>query len=480
MKSGVSSRRERAPDAQDSPRQGPSGYFASVTLRLPSIEPEAVLATPPIGVRGFWQSGPHWIAHAGTAAEIDSRERESAPAAGSVIAWTRERADRLFAAQWVLDLDGESRRPRLHGGFAFDPRPGMDREPGFWDVFPGARFVLPAYEVETDDRGAWLTVTRRFPASLPGDQAIDTLRRRATRTREQLAELERQGAAPGPVPPATAFDERVGRGRWRRSVHRILDSIRSSGVRKAVLARPLDITLAEPPDSAAVLSALRSANPLSHLYLLQFARDRFLVGAAPELIGSLRGVRFRTMAVGGSTPRGAEPVSDAWLGRQLLHSGKNREEHRIVVEDIVRNLRSVGVEAVDEVSEPTLLRLPRIQHLRTELEAETQPGTHVLSLVEALHPTAAVCGDPRADALKLIRAEETVGRGWYAGPVGWFDARGDGEFAPALRAAVCRGPLIRLYAGAGIVTGSRPRAEWDETRVKLQTMLGALGVSRVP
>ena len=480
MKPRVSSRREQAPDTTDSPRQGRAGYFASVTLRLPSIEPEAVLATPPTGVRGFWQSGAHWIAHAGTVAEIDSREVEASPAEGNPIAWTRERAARLFAERWVQDLDGESRRPRLHGGFAFDPRAGADPEPGFWDVFPGARFVLPAYEVETDDRGAWLTVTRRFAANVPGDQAIDSLRRRATRTREQLAELERQGAAPGPVPPATAFDERVGRGRWRRSVDRILQTIRSGRMRKAVLARPFDITLAEPPDSAAVLSALRSANPLAHLYLLQFARDRFLVGAAPELIGSLRGVRFRTMAVGGSIPRGADPVSDAWLGRQLLHSGKNRAEHRIVVEDIVRNLRSVGVEVVDEVSEPALLRLPRIQHLRTEMEAKTPAGVHVLSLVEALHPTAAACGDPRADALELIRTEETVGRGWYSGPVGWFDARGDGEFAPALRSAVCRGPLIRLYAGAGIVTGSRPRAEWDETRVKLQTMLGALGVARVP
>ena len=461
-------------------REDDGGYFASVTVRLPSIEPEAVFASPSVGVRGFWQSGAHWIAHAGAAAEIDSREDASPPSEGSLVAWTRRRARRLFAERWVQDLDGESRRPRLHGGFAFDPRRGVDGEPGFWDVFPGARFVLPAYEVETDDRGARLTVTRRFAASVPGDQAIDGLRRRATRTREQLAELERRGAAPGPVPPATAFDERVGRARWRRGVERILEAIRSGRVRKAVLSRPLDITLAEPPDSAAVLAALRSANPLAHVYLLQFARGRFLVGAAPELVGSLRGERFRTMAVGGSTPRGADPVSDVWLGRQLLHSDKDREEHLIVVEDIVRQLRAAGLRAVDEISEPSLLRLPRIQHLRTELEVETPPGTHILTIVEALHPTAAVCGDPRDAALELLRAGEAMGRGWYAGPVGWFDADGDGAFAPALRAAVCRGPLLRLYAGAGIVKGSRSRAEWDETRVKLQTMLGALGVARGP
>lgn len=455
-----------------------AAYFASLTLRLPSIEPEAVLAAPTVGMRGFWQSGSHWIAHAGSAAEIDSREGAPGSSPGDLVSWTRERAARLFSEPWVLDLDGEVRRPRLHGGFAFDPARDADREPGFWEAFPSARFVLPAYEVEADGRGAWLTVTRRFASDISRDQAIDRLRRRATRTREQLARLERRGAAPGPVPTATAFEELVDRRQWQRAVDRVLDEIRSGRVRKAVLARHSDITLGELPDSGAVLTALRTANPLAHLYLMQFARDRFLVGAAPELIGSLRGRRFRTMAVGGSTPRGADPAADAWLGRQLIDSRKNREEHLVVVEDIVERLRQAGVE-VDAVPEPVLLRLPRIQHLRTDLEAATPTGTHILSLVETLHPSAAVCGDPRHAALDLIRAHEPESRGWYAGPVGWFDEEGNGEFAPALRCGVARGPLLRLYAGAGLVSDSWAPAEWDETRVKLQTMLAALGVARM-
>ncbi|MYA35011.1 MAG: isochorismate synthase [Gemmatimonadales bacterium] len=476
MKGSRRSRGRRAEEALEAARG--AGYFASVTLRLPSIEPEAVLASPSVGVRGFWQSGPRWIAHAGAAAEIDSREGAPGPAPGDLIVWTRERAAKLFAESWVLDLDGDARRPRMHGGFAFDPARRADREPGFWEVFPGARFVLPAYEVEADERGAWLTVTRRFSAGTLRDQAIDRLRRRATRTREQLARLERQGAAPGPVPSATAIEELLDRPQWQRAVDEILEEIRSGRVRKVVLARSIDITLGRLPDSAAVLTALRTANPLAHLYLMQFARDRFLVGAAPELIGSLRGRRFRTMAVGGSTPRGADPASDAWLGRQLLDSRKNREEHLVVVEDIVERLRQVGVR-IGAVPKPALLRLPRIQHLRTDLEAETRSGTHILSLVDALHPTAAVCGDPRAGALDIIRAHETESRGWYAGPVGWFDEDGNGEFAPALRGGVARGPLLRLYAAAGLVSDSRAPAEWDETRVKLQTMLAALGVARM-
>ncbi|MCG8467526.1 MAG: isochorismate synthase, partial [Gemmatimonadetes bacterium] len=262
-------------------------------------------------------------------------------------------------------------------------------------------------------------------------------------------------------------------------IERILEAITAGEVEKVVLGRPLDVTLGEAPDSAGALAALRTANPLAHTYLIQFARDRFLLGASPELIGSVRSGRLRTMAVGGSTPRGADPESDAWLGRQLVGSRKDGVEHRIVVEDIVRRLEPLGV-SLDRIPEPKLLRLPRIQHLRTELEARLPDGRTVLDVVGALHPTAAVCGEPRDAADAILREIESFERGWYAGPVGWLDADGEGEFAPALRCAVARGPLLRLFAGAGIVAGSRARAEWDETRVKLQTMLGALGVSRVP
>jgi isochorismate synthase len=456
-------------------------YFASVTVHLGSLQPETVLASPPAGVRGFWQSGARWIAHAGSVAEINGsdRRRAAAPTA-DLITWTMAEARRIHAGPWVLDLDGTARRPRFHGGFAFDlaETAASDDDPGFWESFPGVRFTLPAFEVEAGPGGAHLTVTRRVPEGTPRGEAIDELRRRADRTRERLLSLEQAGATPGSVPTPTSIDEPVGPDEWRRGIERILGEIESGAVRKVVLARPLDITLAEVPDSASVLQALRRSNPLAHTYLIQFADDRFLLGAAPELIGRLEAGRFRTMAVAGSTPRGADPEADEWLGRQLLDSRKNLVEHQIVVEDIAEHLASVGVR-IAGLPEAELLRLPRIQHLRTELEAAVEPGTHILELVRALHPTAAVCGYPRSGAHAILAEEERVPRGWYAGPVGWFGENGEGEFAPALRSAVARGPLLRLYAGCGIVEGSHPRAEWDETRVKFQTMLQALAVGRV-
>lgn len=460
-----------------------TAYLASVTVSIGSLQPEAVLASPPSGARGFWQSGPRWIAHAGSVTELHTRDRPPPGGDGAPdpFEWILGEARRAYETPWIFDLDGEPTRPRFHGGFAFDaasPAGGLD-EADFWDPFPVARFTLPAFEVEAGREGARLTLTRRFDASTPRDRAIDELRRRADRSRTALQALERAGATPGPVPAATALEESVGSEAWRRGIERILEEIGRGGVRKVVLARPLDVTLAEVPDSGGVLASLRASNPLAHTYLVQFTRDRFFLGAAPELIGALRGRRFRTMAVAGSTPRGADPESDEWLGRQLLSSRKNRFEHEIVVEDIVERLARAGT-SVGTVEEPELLRLPRIQHLKTRLEATVPDGTHVLDLVRVLHPTAAVCGYPRETARRILADEEAVSRGWYAGPVGWFDEHGAGEFAPALRSAVGRGPLLRLYAGAGIVEGSRPRAEWDETRVKLQTMLQALGVARVP
>jgi menaquinone-specific isochorismate synthase len=126
--------------------------------------------------------------------------------------------------------------------------------------------------------------------------------------------------------------------------------------------------------------------------------------------------------------------------------------------------------------EPHVLALARIQHLESEIRARVQ-GRTVLELLEALHPTPAVCGYPRDEALEFLRGEEPFDRGWYAGPVGFFDEDGNGAFAPALRSAVAHGRTWRLFAGAGIVAGSRPELEWAETGIKFEPVLRALEAS---
>jgi menaquinone-specific isochorismate synthase len=128
-------------------------------------------------------------------------------------------------------------------------------------------------------------------------------------------------------------------------------------------------------------------------------------------------------------------------------------------------------------AEPTVLRLPNIQHLLTPITAQLRdPKTGILPLARALHPTPAMGGAPRERALSLLRRLEPVPRGWYAAPIGWLDSAGDGVFAVAIRSAVTQHNRAWLYAGAGIVADSRPEREWTETALKFRPMLGALGV----
>ena len=179
------------------------------------------------------------------------------------------------------------------------------------------------------------------------------------------------------------------------------------------------------------------------------------------------------MSLAGSIRRGKTPAEDARLGQTLLDSAKDRAEHAVVV----RALGEALGETCDrlQVSDtPSLLKLGHIQHLCTPITGHLANGHTLLDLVERLHPTPAVGGRPREAALRLIRACEGLDRGWYAGPVGWLDAQGEGEFAVALRSALLHGNTATLFAGCGIVADSDPEREYAESRLKLKPMLTAL------
>jgi isochorismate synthase EntC len=177
----------------------------------------------------------------------------------------------------------------------------------------------------------------------------------------------------------------------------------------------------------------------------------------------------------GTVRRGATPEEDAALTAGLRRSVKEAEEHRLLVEAVVAALAPVCA-APPAAGEPDVVRFPTVSHLATRVSGVLRrPAPSALALAGLLHPTPAVGGLPRAEALATIAALEGFDRGLYAGPVGWVDAAGDGEWAVALRGAQLDGPRARLVAGAGIVAGSDPEAEWAETEVKLRPMLAAVG-----
>jgi salicylate biosynthesis isochorismate synthase/menaquinone-specific isochorismate synthase len=196
------------------------------------------------------------------------------------------------------------------------------------------------------------------------------------------------------------------------------------------------------------------------------------VGATPELLVRREGQRATTVALAGSTRRSADPAVDDHLGEALLRSEKDREENAIVARRIARTLRPHSV-WVTAAPEPVVVRVANIQHLACPIRAQLATSLGAIELAAELHPTPAVGAEPSA-ALGLIPALEGLDRGWYAGPVGWTDAGGDGEFCVALRSALLRGRVARCYAGCGIVSDSEPAAELAESELKLGVMLPAL------
>jgi isochorismate synthase len=256
---------------------------------------------------------------------------------------------------------------------------------------------------------------------------------------------------------------------WCAMVATAVERLRAGALTKAVLAREVLVEADAPIDVAAVLRRLRAAYPGTMLYSVDG-----LVGATPELLVSRLGDVVRSHPFAGTTPRTGDPATDARAAEALLASAKDRAEHQVTI-DMVLDTVLPFCSYVDSEPEPTIVSLANVQHLASRIEGRlSSPAATALALVEALHPTPAVCGWPTAAARALIAELEGLDRGRYTGAVGWVDANGDGAFGVAIRGAEIDGPRARLFAGNGIVADSDPATELAETRAKLQAMLSAI------
>jgi menaquinone-specific isochorismate synthase len=262
-------------------------------------------------------------------------------------------------------------------------------------------------------------------------------------------------------------------------LERALTEIESGRLSKVVVARALTAFFARAPDPVTVAMALWKENPGAYVFFFEPVPGHVLAGAAPETLATVSQGMFRATAVAGSIGAAGDPGRQAALARELLASEKDRREHQVCVKDMTTRLARISRDVRAE-SEPHVLTLSSIQHLETAITARLSEGETVLSALETLHPTPAVCGFPREQALPLVQELESFHRGWYAGPVGWFDGQGDGVFVPALRSAVGREREWKLFSGAGIVAGSDPEKEWEETRLKFRPVLDALSGSGRP
>jgi|AntRauTorckE6833_2_1112554.scaffolds.fasta_scaffold01048_18 menaquinone-specific isochorismate synthase len=355
--------------------------------------------------------------------------------------------------------DAAAPRPRFVGGFAFL----ADHEPtGTWRGFPSASFVLPAVQLTRTDDGTWLTVNEYGPEVSP-----EAVERRLDEAVESVADLPKMRPA-GEPPGVTGTRRTTPKADWLSQVTDAVARIDAGDLEKVVLACALEVDLAAPVDLPGVLERLRRRYPNCYRFLVQPTETGGFLGAPPERLVAKTGRAVETEALAGSVGRGGTPEADAELAQSLVESSKIQHEQGLVVDAICEQLAPLG--EVRE-GEQRVRKLDNIQHLQTPISATLDADAHVLDIVAALHPTPAVGGLPPDVAADTIREVETFERGWYAAPVGWFDAAGDGEFLVGIRSGVAGGQQATLFAGNGIVRDSNPQEEWDEIQLKYRPLL---------
>jgi isochorismate synthase len=456
--------KKRLQDALLLARRRGSPVLTSATMQTrEALDPTAVIAS-------FRRSGEAWFCF-----EQPDRDNAAVGALGAASVLEAAGPDRftLLARRWKAVAagavaDAQEGPPGSGliavGGFAFASDGGSSRR---WDAFAPASLIVPELSLARRGERTWSTVN----VQVAPDDTLEELLGRVDRRLGSLRAASLPLLDPAPA-GAYRVSSALSPSHYEEAVARAVQRIRAGELDKVVLAREVEVEAPIDHDPGAVVGLLREEFRSCYVFAVGRGESTFLA-ASPELLVRREGQRASTVALAGSIRRSADPSVDDHLGEQLLHSEKDLEENTIVARRIAQILapHSVWVTAAPE---PVLVRVANIQHLATPIRAQLAASLGAIELVGLMHPTPAVGGEPREPAERLIPALEGLDRGWYAGPVGWVDALGDGEFCVALRCALLRGRQAHLYAGCGIVRDSDPAAELAETEVKLQALLPAL------
>jgi len=355
------------------------------------------------------------------------------------------------------------------GGFAFGERGDGAH---IWSDFPDASLVVPQVLIQNNGDDALLRVTvQAEPRSVPADverQMLDLFQCARDWSNARLpVHANQTNVRAEPFPSRTS---------WESSVATAVALIRQGVLDKVVLAREERLLAESRFSPFSTLSRLREFDSTATIFAMQSGSAWFL-GASPERLVRLRDNRVDVTCLAGSIGMGRDEDERRRLASRLFASEKDREEHEIVVRSTMSALSEVCEVVTRLPGTPRVATAHTVQHLETPVSAQLCEAGSILDLVERLHPTPAVGGYPAERALSIMRELEEIDRGWYAGPFGWTDLDGSGEFVVAIRSALLSGRMASVFAGSGIVADSVPSAEYEETSLKLRPMLTALGVA---
>jgi menaquinone-specific isochorismate synthase len=424
-----------------------------VRLAVPAgrIDPFRWLSEQRTFPKIYWsgREGGAGVAAVGVA---DLREAGVSEAAGSL--------SKLLAS--LPDSGGSG--ARYYGGARFDPLGKPEEE---WAAFSAYRFVLPRFELHAGETDTMLVCNLVLPRDTND----------ASKILQEIEDLSLpEGASGAPLPTPVLRQDSLDLQGWRRNVEQALSAFSEGRLGKVVLARRAEFAFDRDLDPTLLLGSLKAGTPgCFHFYVEPEDGPAFL-GASPERLFRRDGRSVESEAVAGTRPRGVSSADDEGLREDLLHSAKDLSEHSYVSKGVREALEPLceELEIEDHVSE---MKLARGRHLRSKVRGTLREGVTDAGLLDAMHPTPAVGGYPRSEALEEIRVLEPFDRGWYAGPVGWIGADAS-EFAVGLRSGLVRGQTLALFSGAGIVAGSVPDEEWAEIEQKIGDFTGMFGLEQ--
>ena len=415
--------------------------------------------------RYYWENQNDHIAFAGAGTAIE------------IMAWGEDRFQKiaeqireLFNQASILGSDNPLTAPRLFGGFSFRDDFTPDNT---WSIYAPAYFVLPHYQLVSINDEMWLTINTQIPLDENPAELVDDLKSALSQKIAQLkaGEWEVINLQQSPLKDV---NYPMSREMWDEMITTATGRIRGGELNKVVLSRVAELQFESRVNFLPILRHLADHYAQCYRFLFEPRPHYAFYGASPELLAGVQGNQLRTMGLAGSIGRGDTQEADQALSDELLHSKKDRHEHQIVVDKIRDRLQPL-VDSLD-IPEMGLLKLSNIQHIYTPIQGTLKHANGVLSVIEVLHPTPALGGDPRDIAMQVISDLEPIPRGWYGAPVGWIDSNLDGQFSVAIRSAVAQESRVWVYSGAGIVGDSVPQKEWDETALKFRPMLNAHGV----
>jgi menaquinone-specific isochorismate synthase len=371
----------------------------------------------------------------------------------------------------VGDLEAPFAGPHFFTAFSF-----ADSVPET-NAFPATTIFVPRWQVSRSGGRYGAVANLRVDS----DSDIDQLVERVWAAYDKFNTFDYESDAPakqGDAKPRQILRHtELGNRAYQDAVQLALKDITAGAYQKVVLSRGIELESDQDWRPLRILDRLRERFNDCFTFSFGNGAGSSFIGATPERLLKIEEGRLQTEAIAGSAPRGTSVAEDANRARALLESVKDIHEHEVVRDSILRRLEVVGVKGIPEGG-PRLLALANVQHLRTTIKATVDSKVHLLDVASELHPTPAVGGTPREAALAALPRLEEHERGLYAGALGWFNHKNDGEMIVGIRSALIKDRTATVYAGAGIVNGSQPENETRETEMKLHALYQALDPTR--